>query len=116
MKTQSSKVIDVEFLRSIIDNDREFEKELLTIFLENANRNMVKMEEAVNSGDNNAWYMSSHAFKGASASIGAFRLSQMLEYAQKHPDDNSDNIKRHPNNGEKKINRGLKNGWSCFKI
>jgi HPt (histidine-containing phosphotransfer) domain-containing protein len=88
MKTQSSKVIDVEFLREIIDNDREFEKELLNIFLENAQRNMAKMEEALNAGDNNSWYMAAHAFKGASASIGAFGLSQMLEYAQKHPEEN----------------------------
>jgi HPt (histidine-containing phosphotransfer) domain-containing protein len=32
--------------------------------------------------------MASHAFKGASASIGAFDLSKILEHAQKHPEDN----------------------------
>ena len=90
MKNQSSKAVDVEFLRGIIDNDREFEKELLTIFVENAQRNLAKMEEALRGGDNNSWYMAAHAFKGASASIGAFNLSQLLEYAQKHPEENSD--------------------------
>jgi HPt (histidine-containing phosphotransfer) domain-containing protein len=87
---QRKRAIDTEFLRSIIDNDIEFEKELFKIFSENAHRNINKMEEAVREGDNNSWYMASHAFKGASASIGAFDLSKVLEYAQKHPEDNSE--------------------------
>lgn len=88
MENQTRKrAIDTEFLRSIIENDIEFEKELFAIFSENAHRNMVKMEESIKSGDNNSWYMASHAFKGASASIGAFDLSKILEYAQKHPEE-----------------------------
>lgn len=84
-----NKAIDVEFLRNVIDNDREFEKELFAIFTENAARNIQKMEDAMNKNDNNAWYMASHAFKGAAASIGAFNLSKLLEYAQKHADENA---------------------------
>ena len=79
---QRKRAIDMEFLRSIIENDVEFEKELFAIFVENANRNFAKMEEAVGK-DNQAWYMASHAFKGASASVGAFELSKILEDAQK---------------------------------
>ena len=78
---QRKRAIDMEFLRSIIENDVEFEKELFAIFVENANRNFIKMEEAVGK-DNQAWYMASHAFKGASASVGAFDLSKILEDAQ----------------------------------
>ncbi len=81
------RAIDTEFLRSIIDNDKEFEKELFAIFAENAQRNIVKMEDAIKSSDNNSWYMASHAFKGAASSIGAFDLSKALEYAQKHPEE-----------------------------
>jgi len=79
--------IDVEFLQSIVDGDLDFQKELFVIFVENAERNVKKMEDALKGKDNNAWYMSSHAFKGAAASIGAFDLSKVLEYAQKHPED-----------------------------
>jgi HPt (histidine-containing phosphotransfer) domain-containing protein len=82
--------IDAEFLRSIIENDVEFEKELFVIFSENVHRNMTKMEDAIKSGDNNSWYMASHAFKGAAASIGAFDLSRILEYAQKNPEENAE--------------------------
>ncbi len=77
------RAIDMEFLRSIIENDVEFEKELFAIFVENANRNFAKMEEAVVAKDNQSWYMASHAFKGAAASVGAFELSKILEGAQK---------------------------------
>jgi HPt (histidine-containing phosphotransfer) domain-containing protein len=79
--------IDVAFLRSVIEDDREFERELFAIFTENAQRNLVKMDEAMKAPDNNAWYMASHAFKGAAASIGAFELSKTLEKAQTHPED-----------------------------
>jgi HPt (histidine-containing phosphotransfer) domain-containing protein len=82
------KAIDIEFLKNIIDNDIEFEKELFEIFLENARNNISKMEDAARDSDNNLWYMAAHAFKGAAASIGAFDLSKNLEYAQKHPEDN----------------------------
>ncbi len=81
------KAIDVDFLRSIIENDFEFEKELFAIFSDNAHRNIVKLEDAIKISDVNSWYMAAHAFKGASASIGAFNLAEVLEYAQKHPED-----------------------------
>ena len=79
--------IDKDFLKSIVENDKEFEKELFVIFTENANRNVSKMESAIVSKDNNSWYMASHAFKGAAASIGAFDLSKVLEYAQRNSED-----------------------------
>lgn len=82
--------IDLDFLRGIIDNDLEFEKELFAIFLDNAHQNIVKMQEAVTNSDNNGWYMASHAFKGSSASIGAFSLSRILEYAQNHQQETFD--------------------------
>ncbi len=82
--------IDLDFLRGIIDNDSEFEKELFGIFVENANHNLAKMQDAINSSDNNGWYMASHAFKGSSASIGAFSLSKILEYAQNHQQETFD--------------------------
>ena len=79
--------IDLEFLKSVIDDDVEFQKELFAIFIENANRNLEKMEDALKSSNNNSWYMASHAFKGASASIGAMKLAGILEHAQKFPEE-----------------------------
>ncbi|MBU6141421.1 MAG: hypothetical protein KGP29_07725 [Proteobacteria bacterium] len=79
--------IDTKFLREIVSDDKEFEKELFSIFSENAHRNFIKMEESIKNQDNNSWYMASHAFKGAAASIGAFGLSMLLEHAQQFPEE-----------------------------
>lgn len=79
--------VDLEFLKSVIDDDAEFQKELFAIFIENANRNIEKMEDALKSSNNNSWYMAAHAFKGASASIGAMTLAGILEHAQKFPEE-----------------------------
>lgn len=83
----TNQAIDTAFLREIVGGDKEFEKELFSIFADNANRNFIKMEESISGQDNNAWYMAAHAFKGASASIGAFGLSKLLEHAQQFPEE-----------------------------
>lgn len=89
MKNASTKkAIDMEFLRSVTGEDVEFEKELFILFIDSAKNNISKMEKSLVDSNENAWYMASHAFKGASASIGAFELSKALEYAQNHPKDN----------------------------
>jgi len=79
-------VIDIDFLRKIIGNDVVFEKELFEIFLDNSRYNISKLDNALKTQDNNAWYMASHALKGSSASIGAFSLSRVFEISQKISD------------------------------
>ncbi len=93
-KPSSKKAVDIDFLKSITGDDVAFEKELFILFLDSAKTNILKMEKALAESDNNAWYMASHALKGASASIGAFDLSGALEYAQTHPkDEDKDKIR-----------------------
>ena len=86
-----SQVLDIDYLKSIIEDDKEFEQELFKIFIENSQKNIIKLQEAIDSEDINSWYMASHAFKGASASIGAFELAKILEYAQKNIEDSKEN-------------------------
>ena len=90
MNKTIEQVIDTKYLKSIIDDDKEFEKELFLIFFENSQKNITKLEEAIASQDKNSWYMAAHAFKGASASIGAFELAKVLEHAQKSIDADED--------------------------
>lgn len=82
--------IDLDFLKDVIGDDKDFERELCEIFVGNAAEYIAKMEETAQNGDSNAWYMASHAFKGASASIGAFPLSKILEVAQKSSEESSE--------------------------
>ena len=93
-KKTISQVLDLEYLKSIIEDDKEFEQELFKIFIENSQRNITKLEESIESNDKNSWYMASHAFKGASASIGAFELAKTLEHAQKNIEDSNENKKQ----------------------
>ncbi|MBU6339473.1 MAG: Hpt domain-containing protein [Rickettsiales bacterium] len=86
----TKKPIDVEFLRSVIENDAEFERELFKIFIENGNRNIEKLEDSFDPSRYNFWYMAAHAFKGSAASIGAFDLAKILEDAQKSAEDNAE--------------------------
>lgn len=78
--------VDLEFLRNITDHDEEFEKDLLKIFIESSKNDIKKMEESLGDPQSNDWYLSAHSFKGSAASIGAFPLAKVLEYAQFHKD------------------------------
>lgn len=77
-------IIDVEFLSKIIGDDKEFERELFEIFLDNSKFNIAKLQKSVEENDNNSWFMAAHALKGSSASIGAFNFSKKLDLAQKN--------------------------------
>lgn len=77
------KIIDVDFLKKVIGKDEQFKKELFEIFIENSQANIKKLENALNKKDSNSWYMICHALRGASSSIGAFRLSNLFDLSQK---------------------------------
>ena len=81
--TQKPAIIDTDFLNSIIDNDIEFRDELFLIFKESSSNNLQKMIKSLEDNDFSAWYSASHAFKGASSSIGAFDLANTLDEAQR---------------------------------
>jgi HPt (histidine-containing phosphotransfer) domain-containing protein len=82
--------IDMQFLKNVIGDDKNFEKELFEIFVDNVKYNIAKLESAINNSDSNAWYMASHALKGSSASIGAFDFAKILEISQKNSDNDRD--------------------------
>jgi HPt (histidine-containing phosphotransfer) domain-containing protein len=89
-----TEVLDLEYLNSIIEDDKEFEKELFKIFIENSLKNIIKLEEAIANNDVNSWYMASHGFKGASSSIGAFELARNLDLAQKNLEETPERKKQ----------------------
>jgi HPt (histidine-containing phosphotransfer) domain-containing protein len=89
-----TEVLDLEYLNSIIEDDKEFEKELFKIFIENSLKNIIKLEEAITNNDVNSWYMASHGFKGASSSIGAFELARNLDLAQKNLEETPERKKQ----------------------
>lgn len=82
--------VDLEFLRTVTDSDNDFEQDLLKIFIQSADNDVGKMEKSLGNPRCDDWYLSSHSFKGAAASMGAFTLAKSLEYAQFHKDETDD--------------------------
>jgi HPt (histidine-containing phosphotransfer) domain-containing protein len=74
--------IDLKHLSNIVDGDIEFEKELFKVFIDNGKLNIEKMEISIQENSDESWYACSHAFKGASAAVGAFQLAKILEECQ----------------------------------
>lgn len=85
--TENKSPVDEEFLAELVGDDPEFEKELFDIFLKSCDKNLSQMEQAIRSNEDNTWYTSAHSLKGAASSIGAFDLSKLFEYGQKHPEE-----------------------------
>jgi len=92
---QEGLVVDIDFLKLTSGDDLDFQKDLITLFLNNAAKNIAKMEQSLtltsNDIDSKTWYAAAHSLKGASSSVGAFPMSKMLEYAQNHHKDDSKN-------------------------
>ncbi len=77
-------VFDKDEALKTIDNDKEFLKELVEIFINDAPEHMSEIEEAVNSRNSEALEKSAHKLKGAVANFGknattdtAFKLETM---------------------------------------
>lgn len=74
--------IDHAHLDSYTEGDRVLERELLDLFVSNADRYVAAL--AVDA-DAAAWYSATHALKGSALSIGAFTLALLAEAAEMVP-------------------------------
>jgi DNA-binding response OmpR family regulator len=74
-------VLDLDHLRGFTDGDPQLEGELSTLFLSTAEMYLRGMHEALASGQ--PWNSIAHALKGASANLGACRLSALALDAER---------------------------------
>ncbi len=74
-------VLDLDHLRGFTDGDPQLEGELSTLFLSTAEMYLRGMNEALGSG--RPWSSIAHALKGASANLGARRLSALALAAER---------------------------------
>jgi HPt (histidine-containing phosphotransfer) domain-containing protein len=87
--TESYAPIDMEHLKAFTDGDRETEAELFAMFLEQADIDMVHLEEALKNGDAETWRKAAHKFKGASANLGARALSEICAHAERGAEEDT---------------------------
>lgn len=76
--------IDLSYLTELSQEDASFEQDLFSDFLGSCKNYLAQMEQAVKDSNNDLWYKSAHSLRGASASVGAFDLSKLFDYAQNH--------------------------------
>ncbi len=67
--------IDLEYLSQLSDGDREFEAELLSVYLEDTASHLAALEEAVTAGSVDRIEREAHHIKGASGNVGALGMN-----------------------------------------
>jgi hypothetical protein len=74
--------VDMEHLAMYTDGDKEQEKELFGIFLEQADICIKVLDDNVIGGSCEQWRKSSHKLKGAAATLGAHKLAELCKDAE----------------------------------
>ncbi len=78
-------IIDLDHLSGFTDGDLQLEGELLALFLSTSAVYLERMREALGTGQN--WSAHAHALKGASANLGARRVTGLALIAERSEPD-----------------------------
>ena len=74
---QTEEPVDLSTLLDSVGDDEEVIAQLVDIFLENSRQRVTMLQKAIDSGDTAEIGSQTHAFKGASGSIGAMPLFEL---------------------------------------
>ncbi|MEM6252127.1 MAG: Hpt domain-containing protein [Cyanobacteria bacterium P01_D01_bin.156] len=74
---------DLEQLKQLAGGDTAFEKELLTLFVEDMDNSFTQLAAAISAGDPVSVQEVSHYIKGASANVGAVGMSKISAQMEK---------------------------------
>ncbi len=84
---QKSPAVDVEQLHVFTDGDKDEEKALGELFLEQANEIIVLLTDNMADDKRELWKSAAHRFKGASGNLGAMKLHYLCKRAESHFED-----------------------------
>lgn len=70
------------------DGDRQEEKALATLFLEQAQEMINILQQSTDADKHEAWKSAAHRFKGSSGNLGAMKLHHLCKRAEMHFEDN----------------------------
>jgi HPt (histidine-containing phosphotransfer) domain-containing protein len=82
LSTELEPHLDLEHLQQISEGCREFERELIEIFLEDSHHHLQILRQAIASSNLLQIYQTAHHLKGSGANVGASRIqaiAAMLE-------------------------------------
>ena len=80
--------VDMEQLSLFTDGNREEEKALATLFMEQAGDMLRILENSVGMDQKEIWKSAAHRFKGASGNLGAMQLHHLCKRAEMRFEDN----------------------------
>ncbi len=87
-QTESDELpVDMEQLRMFTDGDKDEEKALAELFLEQAQEMINILEKSLQPEAKEAWKSAAHRFKGSSGNLGATRLHNICKKAEQHFED-----------------------------
>ena len=76
--------VDVNRIMAITDGDKDFEQEMISLFLSDFTKRIEAVEQSLSAGDAETLRRDAHTLKGSSANMGANRLADLardIEYA-----------------------------------
>ena len=79
--------VDIEQLRMFTDGDPDEEKELIQLFLDQAQEMIDILESNTSEHGKDAWKSAAHRFKGSSGNLGAMQLHHLCKRAENHFED-----------------------------
>ena len=79
--------VDMSQLRMFTDGDPQEEKEIISLFLDQARTMLDALQNSMQPSANDAWKSAAHRLKGASGNLGAMKLHHLCNRAETHFDD-----------------------------
>ncbi len=80
--SEDKAVLDLSQLRSFTEGDVEIEKELMRVFIQQSDKNIVALKETSGGTNDKTWVEAAHMFKGGAGGIGAGTLHKLCDQAQ----------------------------------
>lgn len=79
--------VDMEQLRLFTGGDTNEEKELASLFIEQAHEMIAILKKSAEAPSKEAWKSAAHRFKGSSGNLGAMKLHALCKRAEAHFED-----------------------------
>lgn len=91
-------ILNMKQLDNIADNDNSLKQELIGLFILQAEKCLLELEENCTEGENRSWIEASHMLKGSAGNIGASQLQELCAKAQHMTHESAENRKNLLNN------------------
>jgi PAS domain S-box-containing protein len=85
--------VDLNHLNMFTEGDKKEERELISLFFEQARYSLQSLNDSMSYGENEGWKNAAHKLKGAAANFGANKLSNICFEAEQNSTEDKDGKK-----------------------